>query len=268
MAVAHRQGGQLAFDLRRYKPGGLRKYELGPFPTEAQIWEPKVGVRDLLRPAALINRLPGRQPPPLGWQGAIYRQPHFGYDPAFEALSGDQYLFGVFQSELYFADIRDRVRRVFDCASLASARARELGAQWANEDRVSVHIRRGDYASDARNMAKIGVLDDAYYDRAVALIKAIAPSTRLTIFSDDAGAANAIAARYPGAEAVRGDTAIDDLYLISRCRHHINANSSFSWWGSWLGPGGTTIAPRQFLTRERLRSTNISDVFPIGWVLV
>ncbi len=268
MALARRLGGRLAFDLRRYKAGALRKFELSPFPTGAEIWEPNLGARDFVQPSAVASRLLGRQPAPWGWHGRVYRQPHFGYDPAFETLAGDQYLFGVFQSELYFRGAADHVRRVFDCASHASDAARALSAGWAGEDRTSVHIRRGDYASDARNMAKIGVLDDAYYERAIALMTQIAPKTRLTFFSDDPAAAARLAERFPGSEVVRGKTAIDDLYLIGRCCHHINANSSFSWWGAWLGPGGTTIAPRQYLTPARLVTTNISDLFPVGWVIL
>lgn len=268
LALARRLGGQLAFDLRRYKPGGLRRYELGPFPHGARIWTPEPSPLDYADPRALMSRLPGGKPWPWGWHGSVYRQPDFGYDPGFAQLEGDHYLFGVFVSELYFADAVPLVRSVFDCTPAASGRVRELAKGWQDEDRTSVHIRRGDYASDARNLAKIGVLDDAYYERAIGLIRAMAPSTRLTFFSDDLGAAGRLAAKFSNAEVVRGDSAIDDLYLISRCRHHINANSTFSWWGAWLGAGGMTIAPRQYQTRERLRKSNISDVFPIGWILI
>jgi hypothetical protein len=33
---------------------------------------------------------------------------------------------------------------------------------------------------------------------------------------------------------------------MSRCRAHIVANSSFSWWGAWLAHSDLVIAPRKW----------------------
>ena len=67
-----------------------------------------------------------------------------------------------------------------------------------------------------------------------------------------------------------GASALEDLWLMSRCRHHIIANSSFSWWSAWLDerPGGLTIAPRQWFSREKQLTTYVGDLFPDGWILL
>jgi len=55
------------------------------------------------------------------------------------------------------------------------------------------------------------------------------------------------------------------LLLMSRCRHHIIANSSFSWWGAWLDPRPDKIvcAPEHWFADKLI---NTSDLIPEGWI--
>ena len=53
------------------------------------------------------------------------------------------------------------------------------------------------------------------------------------------------------------------MYLISKCHHHINANSTFSWWGAWLGEHNDSIivVPEFFI-----RDINTKDIYPKRWI--
>jgi len=57
------------------------------------------------------------------------------------------------------------------------------------------------------------------------------------------------------------------MYLMSLCKHHIIANSSFSWWGAWLGsnPAKTVIAPLKWFNDT---SKNTSDLIPASWLRI
>jgi hypothetical protein len=61
-------------------------------------------------------------------------------------------------------------------------------------------------------------------------------------------------------------SALDDLVLMSRCSHHIIANSSFSWWGAWLNP----CAEKVVVTPERwfqpASGLDTRDLRPEGWL--
>ena len=58
-----------------------------------------------------------------------------------------------------------------------------------------------------------------------------------------------------------------DMALMQACRHHIIANSSFSWWGAWLSErDGISFAPMQWFGDTV--KYNINDIVPSDWIIV
>jgi hypothetical protein len=147
-----------------------------------------------------------------------------------------------------------------------SSRNLELAEEINTVNAVSLHVRRGDYVSNPRTMATNGVCPLSYYDSAIRYICARVDAPHFFVFSDDM-------------DWVRENLNIDhpcryvdhncstesfnDMRLMSMCRHHIIANSSFSWWGAWLNPreDKIVIAPKKWFAN----SNDTKDLLPFGW---
>lgn len=269
LALAKRLGGKLVFDLSRFRAGGLRGYALAPFGLEAEIRVAQTGISAQAR--RFLNRLRGEKHRPLWWNGPIFREAGYRYDPRFEALQGDVLLAGYYQSPRYFAGAEAEIAAAFAPRKLASAQALELASVMAGEESVSLHLRRGDYAKDAMAAAIHGVLGWDYYDRAVAYLRKHVPHSRLFILSDDAGVALEAASRWPNATAIRGESAGDDFFLLSQPRHHILANSTFSWWSAYLDSRESSIivSPRAWFAQQESGQSDMTktqDLIPQNWV--
>lgn len=264
LALAERNGARLIFDISRFRSKGLRAFALEPFGLDAEIRAGGQGLAE--RGLAALGLKPRHQPD--WWRGHFYREPGFRYDTGFEALPASVMIQGYFQSPRYFARMTDRIAALFSPEKLAGEAAMAQAEKLAGDDSVAVHIRRGDYAADPRAAAVHGVLPESYYRAAIRFVTERLPQARFFIASDDAGIAADLAASMPGAQVLGGQSAGDDLYLMSRCRHHIIANSSFSWWSAWLDrrPGGLRIAPEAWFTPEALKTRPIDDLIPADWV--
>ena len=171
------------------------------------------------------------------------------------------YLDGYWQNELYFSDIRELLLRELSPISSMNDLGNAYLEPIKNSNSVSLHVRRGDYL----NLKNVGVLDVDYYMKAVEYIRTNVEKPIFFIFSDDLEWCKNSLGFLEGCIYVdRTQTEIDDLKLMSFCRHNIIANSSFSWWGAWLNqnPKKTVIAPKGWL----LNDPGSSDVILSDWI--
>jgi len=189
-------------------------------------WEP---ARRLLHRLPQVRKLPPDLPE--------IRERDFAYRDIRVERSAT--LLGYFQSEKYFADCRSEILRLFAPQPELVADLLRRFAAALGRPHCSLHVRRGDYVGSPY-WADLAASD--YYQRAMARFD---PDTGFLVFSDDI---NWCRGRFPGdrCELVDGLGAWESLVLMSLCRGHIIANSSFSWWGAWLDPdpGAMVIAPR------------------------
>jgi Glycosyl transferase family 11 len=158
---------------------------------------------------------------------------------AVKASSADHYfLSGYFQNEIYFQDNQDEIRRDFQSKESISIPFE------THAKTVSVHIRRGDYITNANASAHHGVCGMDYYERAFSYIESKISNPQYIFFSDDITWCkehfkNKINAYFIEDRADKQEH--EDLVLMSNCAHHIIANSSYSWWGAWLNASHTKI---------------------------
>ncbi|MBM4162920.1 MAG: alpha-1,2-fucosyltransferase [Lentisphaerae bacterium] len=146
----------------------------------------------------------------------------------------------------YLADATDAIREAFTLTSELSGPNKTYYERFSNTaSSVSIHIRRTDYLS-ANNGAP--VLDFTYYARAIHTIRQRVEDPLWVIFSDDIPWCRNAFADLSNVVYVEGnaDAPWCDMHLISACRHHIIANSTFSWWGAFLSraPSGITVYPQ------------------------
>ncbi|MHC5655567.1 alpha-1,2-fucosyltransferase [Stappia sp. ICDLI1TA098] len=266
-AAARRLGVPLLIDPLETEPAHAR-LALDVFGIAPRIWQPA-------EPGGLFGRLSsgrsrrGKKRFRL-WKGPRFFQDGMCHADGYFDIAPGTYVAGYFQSEQFFADCAGEVRALFDLERVAPTIAPDLLALAERETSVSVHVRRGDYVANAATTAVHGVLGVEHYDRAAALMARLVPGAEFLVFSDDIAAAAELTAHWPNRRLVEGQTREQDLHLMSRCAHHVIANSSFSWWGAWLGrnPQRQVIAPRQWFARDELRRVYVDELFPRGWILV
>ncbi len=258
-AIAHRNAVPLKLDTSWFKRYPQRAYGLGGFMIEASV--------------ATMEEIEELCPPrwSLRWAGGqardrtkpysrrrVVRERWKRFDPALLKVGGDAYLIGCWQSERYFMDIAELIRRELVFKTPPDERNAELLSRIDETDSVSLHIRRGDYVTNPGLQ---------YYARALEVVAGHTNAPHVFVFSDDIPWAREnfvtnlptefVCHNGPGKE-------IEDLRLMSRCRHHIIANSSFSWWGAWLAehPGQLVIAPDPWF---RDRKWAPADIVSVRW---
>jgi hypothetical protein len=173
---------------------------------------------------------------------------------------------GYWQSEKYFESV-SRLMRAMNQFALLSDRVKSLAEQIKNCNSVALHVRRGDYLNEPHKSFH-GILTQDYYNDAINKVYESNSNLKFFLFSDDPvwvrehfNGEN-ITVVQPGTEA-------GDIYLMSLCKHAIIANSSFSWWGAWLGDqqeGRTVIAPAKWFSDTS--GEDYRDIVPERWIKI
>ena len=197
----------------------------------------------------------------------VVREKTKKYDPNLLKTDGSLYVIGYWQSEKYFLEIRDIILKEFVPNSSLTPMNQALFDQILSTEAVSLHIRRGDYISNPRTREFHGELPIEYYRSAIQYILDRKPNVHIFVFSDDIFWSKAhldISNQVTWVPKGPEERDYEHLFLMTKCKHNIIANSSFSWWGAWLSrnPDKIVIAPRTWF-RKKLYS---EDIVPASWV--
>lgn len=213
----------------------------------------------------------------FGRKSLEYQEKNCNYDP--QVLQRDPaYLTGYFQSEKYFMDVEEQVRRAFTFSEgIWKWQDEEIRRKMQNFlgqiqgcESVSVHVRRGDYLEKEEIYG--GICTEAYYKSAIEYMQRKRKESRFFLFSNDPEWVREwVNANYRGdnrfviIEGTQEETGYLDLLLMSRCKNHIIANSSFSWWGAWLdeNPEKKVIAPAKWANNQEF-----TDIYWNGMIKI
>jgi hypothetical protein len=191
-----------------------------------------------------------------------------GFDPAVLGVRGNLLLHGYWQSPRYFRSVAEDLRRELAPSGALPPPADDLLRRIGSVESVGVHVRRGDYvASDAvrRRMAACGT---SYYAAAAEIVRRRVRDPVAFVFSNDPDwCRDHLRLGLPTTiVSVRSDRRDDDEFrLLAACRHHVIANSTWSWWAAWLGarPGQVVVAPAAWYAAPE---TGGDDICGDGWI--
>lgn len=242
-------------------------YALGTFNIVAGIADPaEVG-----KLAGSTRKIPRMIRHKLGMlEKSYFREKSFDFDSTLLGCRAPVYIEGYWQSYKYFEGFADQIRSELAPGHPPQGENLTLALRIAQENSVSVHVRRGDYVSNPVASNLHGFVGLAYYEAALERISREIDSPQFFVFSDDLPWAREHL-KFPGGATFvdhnSGAAAYEDMRLMSLCKHHVMANSSFSWWAAWLGwaPGKKVFYPANWFSSKL---HDVSSLNPPAWIRV
>ena len=191
--------------------------------------------------------------------GPYVGEQHFHYDSTlFSTIPDGHNVYAYLQSEKYFKHIEKEIREDFTFKNDVVKACKEMMDTVPNA--IALHVRRGDYIENAANHPPC---PKGYYDLAISQFD---DKRTIIIFSDDPEWCSTQFTDDRFLISEGGDN-VADLCMMSMCSDFIIANSSFSWWGSWLSenPHKRIIAPDKWFGTGYTKNHNTSDLYCSNW---
>jgi hypothetical protein len=262
-ALAARNGTGVKVDLTWFLYNKARRYGLSCFALRG-------------KPANPVDILTLRGVRIKDWKGSTasdrltkthYIERGLTFDPSVLKFTGNTYLQGYFQSENYFIDEEETIREDFQFRHPLPGPYQPVLENMKAVESISMHIRRTDYGKAGLDQY---VLSERYYGQALNYLSSKLQAPHAFVFSDDTDwvLANLRLPMPMTVVSCPGTRDYEELQLMSACKHHVIANSSFSWWGAWLNPrkDKIVVAPKRWLAdHSRLDSSNL---VPSRWVRI
>lgn len=189
----------------------------------------------------------------------VYKEKAFHYNKIPRYTSID--LYGYFQSKKYWQHCEAEIKKMFQPNETIQT---ILDASPIDPNTCAIHVRRTDYLN-LQDYHRI--LPVEYYRAAIEQMKA----DRYIVFSDDIEACKDMFVGTDNIAYVNSGNDLLDWFMMRQCNHFIIANSSYSWWASYLGEANDKkiIAPRKELWfGEKYRNNNVDDLYQREWNLI
>lgn len=174
---------------------------------------------------------------------------------------------GTWQSELYFDNVKDKITSYFKFNSdLLTSKTLSILKEIDKTQSVAVHIRRGDYLSKPYIDEFSNICTLSYYENAINYLEDKVSDAKFFLFTDDLQWAkinlNERKVVFVDINNERKNS-WQDMYLMSRCKHQIIANSTFSWWAAYLNINKSkiVIAPSKWIN-----TLPKDDIVPQSWI--
>ena len=169
--------------------------------------------------------------------------------------------FGYYQSPKYFEQIKDEIKNDFRFSDEVESICNEMYESINGKEIVSLHIRRTDYIVNNNHPLQ----PMSYYEKALKLFD---KNVQILVFSDDPTWCQEQELFADDSIMIsEGNDADVDMCLMSKCNYHIIANSSFSWWGAWLGNSEKVVAPSNWFA-DSCADKSVKDMVFGDWTWV
>ena len=202
----------------------------------------------------------------------LLKEKSFRFDSSLFNISGNVYLDGYFQSEKYFITNRHNIYTDFSLREELDGTNRNIISDMESCNSVSIHVRRGDYLTESvKNI--LSICDVKYYKKAVDIIYRDIKNPVFYVFSDDMDWAKRNLSFIQNTYFINinfKEESYKDMILMSKCKHNIISNSTFSWWAAWLNdnPNKMIISPIMWVNPKSRNSKNDQDIRPASWIQV
>ncbi len=258
--LAYQHNAELVLDLSSYASKPAHGYMLDRFSIRARELRSEErkripgrygqGTRSLLQ--ALVF---------AGKEMTRVRERPFGFAEKYMSAPDDSYLVGYWQSDLFFRDVTTNIREQFLPAVSMSSETLRIRERMLKSSSIAIHLRRGDYITTKPMAARNLSLD--YYRECVASQLERRPESEVYVFSNDIPWCRAnldFPCPIHFVEHTNNATANEDLSLMTAAECLVIANSTFSWWGAYLGErqDRTVFAPRSWYHPGTLDDSNIN----------
>ncbi len=249
-----------------------RQYALANFNITARKATPKERLEPFSRYRRHLAKLVARRRPFL--KRKYLEQERIDFDPRLldYTVKGTVYLDGFWQSEDYFKDQEDVIRKDLLIIPPKDKMNQAIAERIRSANAVGVHVRWFDKSTQNGTSSEYNLLPQ-YYRHSVQRIMTQVEAPHFFVFSDDPDAAHQMLGLPENLMTCmdqnrREENAYADLWLMTQCKHFIIANSTFSWWGAWLAgfPNKIVISPA--LRVQGMTAWGFDGLLPSKWVVL
>lgn len=248
--LAKKKNDLLLIDTKLYRTDSTRNYQLNKFNISCVTLNSANRIGMICRKIAVFLSFKKTK--------LFVNEPIWEYPDFIDYKAYNISLLGTWAFSDNFESIRDQLSKEFSLKKQFRMKIQPLMEKLKQENSVSIHVRRGDYLNSSTAFHIFNILEDDYYLNAIEIIESTLDKPKYYLFTDDIKSC-AEMLKDRNVEIISLNDSITDyeeFELMKSCRHHIIANSTFSWWAAWLGKSndGIIIQPHHWYKDKELQT--------------